>query len=387
MSDPNSIARIKATVVNVPSVRTCAWSGGAATGSTHTIIEVETRDGLVGLGEAPGDAVGPVIADRLADRLLGLSALERSVVRKKCVGVHRDFGALWDPLRALAYAGIEVALWDILAKRLGVPLYVALGGAVRGAAQFTAYGYSIDLAEGHAEAEVPALMAQFARASIAESGSSMFEFKIGRHAIDCDISTVFAVREAVGPNVELGVDANMALTPAQARRFFEATREANLANVEEPVATLAEMERLRRDFGVPISTHCTDFDALHAYPLIEGIVGDLQEDGGIAANLVKAQLAESVGRQYWLRSHQELGVAFAAFCHVGMASLEMTRPSQTLIDWIEHPLTLGPRWRVKDGGVTPPAEPGLGVELDHDALAHYHDRYRSEGPLTDYDRP
>jgi glucarate dehydratase len=387
MNDPNGIARVKATVVNVPALRTCAWSGGATTGCTRTIIEVETADGLVGLGEAPGDGAGALIASRLAARITGLSVLERSSVRRLCVGDHRDFGALWDPVRAFAYAGIEMALWDILAKRLGAPLHAVLGGAVRPAAQFSAYAYSVDTADGYAEAEVPSVMAEIARTSLAESGSSMFEFKIGRHSLDRDIETIYAVREAVGPGIALGVDANMAFSPTQARRFFEATREARLANVEEPVATLAEMERLRRDFGVPISTHCTDFDALGAYPLIEGVVGDLHGDGGLAANLVNAQVAQGFGRQYWLRSCQELGIAFAAFCHIGMASKAMTRPAQTLINWVEHPLTAGPRWRVSEGGVVPPSTPGLGVELDQDALAHYHDRYRREGPLTYYDKP
>lgn len=387
MTNQNAIARATATIVNVPALRTCAWSGGATSGCTRTIVEIETADGLVGLGEAPGDGAGALIASRLAERMIGVSALHRSTIRRLCVGDHRDFGSLYDPVRALAYGGIEMALWDIAAKRLEAPLYDALGGAVRPAAHFSAYAYSVDCADGYAEADVPNEMAAIARASIQSSGSSMFEFKVGRHSMARDIETVFAVRDSVGRDVALGVDANMAFSPTEARRFFEATREARLANIEEPVATLAEMERLRRDFGVPISTHCTDFDALAAYPLIEGVVGDLHGDGGLSANLAMAEVAQRFGRHYWLRSCQELGVAFAAFCHVGMVSREMTRPMQTLINWVEHPLTLGPAWRVEGGCVTPPDKPGLGVELDRDAVAHYHDRYRQEGPLTYYDKP
>lgn len=386
MDGSNAIARITATAVNVPALRTCAWSGGATDGCTRTIVEVETRDGLIGLGEAPGDAAAQLIARRIGERILGASALNRAFVKRAATGDHRDFGSLYDPVGAFAFAGVEMALWDIAAKRLGVPLYEALGGAVRPAAQFTAYAYAVDCTAGYTEAEAPVLMAEIARTSIRTSGSSMFEFKVGRNSLACDIATVYAVREAVGPDIGLGVDANMAFTPAAARRFLEATRDARLANVEEPVSTLAEMQRLRRDFGVPISTHCTDFDALAGYPDIEGVVGDLHGDGGISANLSMANLAARFGRQYWLRSCQELGIAFAAFCHVGMAAKEMTRPGQTLIDWIEHPLTQSAPWKVRDGGVAPPDRPGLGVELDRDALDHYHGRYLREGALTYYDR-
>jgi glucarate dehydratase len=386
VADPNVICRLSATVVNVPSLRPCAWSGGVASGCTRTLIEVETRDGLVGLGEAPGDAPARLIENRIGTRIRGRSALDRSGIRDICIGGHRDFGSLHDPVSTFAFAGIEIALWDILAKRLGIPLYVALGGAVRERAPFGAYAYTVDLSQGYTEADVPGLMAGVARTSIADTGARIFEFKIGRHSLQCDIETTLEVRQAIGPDVLIGVDANMALTVDRARAFIEATRDARLSNIEEPVATLAGMEQLRRDYGIPVSCHCTDFDALRGFPSIDSAVGDLHADGGIAANLVLAELATRFGRRYWLRSCQELGVAFAAFCHLGMACREISRPAQTLINWVEHPLTRGARWCVRDGGVTPPDTPGLGVELDRAALAEYHQRYRNEGPLTYYDR-
>lgn len=387
MHTAGRIAAITATTINLPATRSSAWSGGATSGATRSVIEIETTDGMRGLGEAPGDAACSLINSRLSPRLIGLSVLDRAAAYAICTGGHQDFGTLWDPTRAFAFGAIEMAMWDITAQCLGVPLYQALGGAVRKAAPFSAYAYTVDLADGYSEAEVPAVMAQIATAAIARTGAEMFEFKIGRHGLECDIATVLAIRDALGPDVALGVDANMGLTIAQARRFFDATRSARLANVEEPVASLAEMARLRTDFGVPISTHCTDFAALAAYPCIDGVVGDLHGNGGIAGNLITARIAQACGRQYWLRSAQETGIAFAAFCHVGMACPEMTRPAQTLIDWVEHTLTLGAPWQVQNGGVTPPARPGLGVELDRAALAEYAARYTAEGPLSYYDRP
>lgn len=117
-----------------------------------------------------------------------------------------------------------------------------------------------------------------------ETGASLFEFKVARlPSVDCDIRTVHEVREAVGPEVEIAVDANMSYDREQARRFIAKTKTANLANIEEPVASLSETARLRDDFGIPVSTHCTMLDALAAYPAIDSVVIDLHAIGGIEA--------------------------------------------------------------------------------------------------------
>lgn len=74
-------------------------------------------------------------------------------------------------------------------------------------------------------------------------------------------------------------------------------------------------------------------------------------------------------------------------CHLGMVLPELERPGQTLINWMESDLILGPRWLVRDGGVTPPELPGLGVELDQEALAGYHQHYLEVGELDYFADP
>jgi len=382
-----TISRVTATAVNMPALWPCAWSGGTYGGTTRSIVEVEASDGTIGLGESPGADAAGRIAHRIGERVRGISVFDRNMVRRVCLGTHADFAGMFDNASSYAFAAIEMALWDITAKRLGVPLFRALGGEVRERAPFCAYAYSIEERGAEAEKSVPGRLAEFACNSISRTGSRLFEFKVGRHSVECDIATVHAVRAALGPDVEIGVDANLAYTVDQARRFLAGTKDANLSNIEEPVASLADMDRLRRDFGVPISTHCTNFEQLAAYPSIDSTVGDLHGDGGISANLVIAEIAGFAGRRYWLRSHSELGIAFAAFCHVGMVSPAMDRPAQCLIDWIEHPLTLGDKWAVTEGGVRPPDKPGLGIDLDRAALREYARRHEVEGALTYYDRP
>jgi glucarate dehydratase len=380
------IAKIETHVVNVPHTREVAWSGGSTSGTTKTIVEVETRDGLAGLGEAPGSDAADRIRARIGGRLIGTNSWEHNIIREKCLGKFTDFAGMSDPGSVYAFAAIEMALWDIAGKRAGLPVYKLLGGAVRERAPFSAYAYSTEERSAASETDTPGIIADIARQLVGATGSAIFEFKIGRHSVDCDIATVHAVREALGQRTRIGVDANLAYTVDEARRFIEGTRSANLANLEEPVASLAGMNRLRQDFGIPISTHCSNFDQLANYPLIDSVVGDLHGDGGLAGNMVTAEVAARQGRRYWLRSHSELGIAFAAFAHVGIACQTMDHPAQCLINWVEHPLTTE-RWEVRDGGVCPPDKPGLGVELDRDALKHYAENHLREGSYSYYDRP
>jgi L-alanine-DL-glutamate epimerase-like enolase superfamily enzyme len=277
-----------------------------------------------------------------------------------------------------AYAGIEMALWDILGQALGLPLYKLLGGAVRERALFSSYAFAIDETEGHTESDTPGLMAALAREQQTEMNAAVFEFKVARHSVGCDIETVQEIRLALGPAVAIGVDANMRYSVDQARTFLRKTAPAGLDNVEEPCALLGDCERLRRDFGVPVSTHCTDFDALRFFPLIDGVVGAVDQQGGIEAIMTLGYIARSHDRRFWMRSCIELGVAWAAMTHLGMAAQSLDRPSQGLIHWIEDDLIEGPVWAIRDGGVQAPDRPGLGVVLDEDAFRRAAERCASQ---------
>ena len=379
------IAEVRATPVTAPTTRSCAWSQGSGKGTTRTIVEVKTDTGLTGLGETMGSAASVAINDTFAPRIVGLNVHERETVRHACIPTSTDYGTPYHKVDVMNFAPIEMALWDLIGQHVGLPLYQVLGGAVRERAPFVAYAYTVDLAEGYCEDDVPKVMAELARQGIAESGAHFFEFKVGRHSVECDIATVHAVREAVGADVEIGVDANMAYSADTVRRFMCGTRTANLANIEEPVETLAGVEQVRRDFGVPVSTHCTEFDALRAYPLIDSIVGAVDCQGGIESTMRLAAIARSHGKRYWLRSCNEVGIAWAAMVHLGMACRELDRPAQALMNFIENDLVLGSPWLVKDGGVRPPDKPGLGIELDREAFERYAKMHREIGEINYYD--
>ena len=379
------IAEVRATPVSAPTRRKCAWSQASGNGTTRTIVQVTTETGLTGLGETMGAAASIAINEKFAPRILGMEIHERSTIKRVCLPTTVDFGTPSHSVDVMHYAAIEMALWDLIAKHAGLPLFRVLGGPVRERAPFVAYAYTVDLSEGYAIDDVPRVMAEIARQSIGDLGAWFFEFKVGRYPVDCDIATVHAVREAIGPGVEIGVDANMAFDMDTVRRFMRGVERARLANIEEPVESLADVERVRRDFGVPVSTHCTDLHALQAFPMIDSVVGAVDCQGGISSTMTLATLARSHGKRYWLRSCNEVGVAWAAMVHLGLACPELDRPAQALINWMEDDLVLGEPWLVREGGVSPPEKPGLGVELDREAFERYAAMHKSVGEINYYD--
>ena len=166
------IADIRTTVVTVPTLFPYGFSQGWSEGFTRTIVELETDEGLIGLGEAPYAKAAAMITGKFLPRVRGLRVEEIETARQRCVKDHNDFGGLKDSAEETAFAAIEMALWDVAGKRAGLPAYRMLGGAVREAAPFVAYGSTIVLERGnHTEKEIPALMADYAKDAVERSGA------------------------------------------------------------------------------------------------------------------------------------------------------------------------------------------------------------------------
>jgi glucarate dehydratase len=379
------ITRVQATPVSIPVNRPMVMShGGSVERFTRTIIEVETDTGLVGYGETSAGVWTTIIAEQFGPAIVGCDPRELETVRRRCLPTHLDYATPIEFVEREAFGGLEIALWDLQGKAAGLPLYRLLGGAVRQRAPFVSYAYVLPAGLEVGEEDVPELLADYARELVAESGAWIFEFKIGANSVECDIATVWAVREALPAGVGLALDANMGLRYEDVRTLLWATRDAGIVGFEEPIPTLEGMNRIGQEFGVPISTHCTDIDALRHYPFIDGVVGSLDTLGGIAEARKLAVVAAALGKRCWLRSDPETGVLWAAMVQAGMAFPELDRPAQALIEIIEDDLIVGERWLVRQGGVRPPELPGLGIELDRQALVHYHQQYLLLGPASDF---
>lgn len=366
------ITSVKATPVLVPISKSHGDLWLRRTHIDRTIVEIETDVGISGVGETRCVWAANIINNKFAPRLMGLPPLARGLMRSRCLNGGLDYGFPEYQMERSAYAAVDLAAWDVAGKYADLPLYEMIGGLQRDKAPFVAYGYPANPELCATTREVPRRLADWAAEAVGLTGATYFEFKIGRcNDLQCDIDTVHAVREALGHKIEIGVDVNMTYSSEAASYFLDKIRPAAISNVEEPVASLSEMNRLRADYGIPISSHCINLDAIKPYPNIDAIVPDISLLGGIDSTLELLAAARALGKRCWLRSMWELGIAFAAMCHLGISRQELSRPAQSLAGFAEDDLIQGQPWRVQDGGFRPPDRPGLGVELNRRALAKY----------------
>ncbi|KIC10992.1 chloromuconate cycloisomerase [Leisingera sp. ANG-M1] len=374
------ITGLRATPVNIPLEKPMWWTGGHYPGTSKTIIEVETDQGLLGLGEAPSvDVVDSIHA--MGERLIGADALDIAGCEALCVPPWQIVQNTDDSSVVKAFGAIEIALWDLRGKVADEPLYRLLGGAVRKEIPFTEYfGY-----RDGGEME-PQAVADYCLRMQEEHGSTMFEGKLILGDPELEIDTVKALRETLGRKAMLRLDSNMQYSLPTAMRLFREIEPYNIRNYEDPVATFEEMAELRRHFTIPISTHVPDIRRAVALGAPDYIVTNFAVLGGIARAVRFIGACEAMGVGFWCYSG-DAGIATAGYLHMSAAMPWITEPSQSLFRWQIGDVIEGGPFRQKNNVIAVPEGPGLGVTLDRGALQHWHSHLVENGPLDHFYDP
>jgi glucarate dehydratase len=204
-----------------------------------------------------------------------------------------------------------------------------------------------------------------------------------------EIRTVRLLREALGPEALLRLDSNMQWSLPTAPRILREIESYDVRNYEHPVASFEEMQALRRHSGIPFSSHIPDLRRAVALGVPDFIVTNFAVLGGIGRAVRFIGACEAIGVGFWCYSG-DAGICTAAYLHVSAAMPWITEPSQSLFRWqAGDVIEGGPFWQ-KDNVVPVPEGPGLGVMLDREALARWHEHFVEHGPLDhfhDPDRP
>ena len=374
------ITGLKATPVNIPLEKPMWWTGGHYPGTSKTIIEVETNQGLIGLGEAPSVDVLETIRS-MGARLIGSDPLDIAGCEALCLPPWQIVQNTDDSSVVKAFGAIEIALWDLRGKVASEPLYRLLGGAVRKEIPFTEYfGFR---AGGEMS---PEEIADYCLRMQEEHGSTMFEGKLILGDPELEIDTVKALRKSLGRKAMIRLDSNMQWSLPTAMRLFREIEPFNIRNYEDPVATFEEMAELRRQFSIPISTHVPDIRRAVALRAPDYIVTNFAVLGGISRALRFIGACEAMGVGFWCYSG-DAGIATAGYLHMSAAMPWITEPSQSLFRWQIGDVIEGGPFRQINNTVSVPEGPGLGVMLDRGALAHWHNHLIENGPLDHFHDP
>lgn len=361
------ITRINAIPISyrLPEGKTVTMGVGSTLKRDAIIVRVETSDGIVGYGEShPGRSPGAIVShinNTLAPLLLGMRATDvvgawQRVHRMQFSSHGLGAGA------ALAYSGIDMALWDIRGKAANMPLYEMLGGSHK---RMPAYAGGIAL--GY---QAPESLAEEAQSYI-EQGYRAIKLRIGDNVKD-DIARCTHVRKVVGEDIDILTDANTAYTIAQVRRVLPVLADIHAGWLEEPFACndfASYREAAKITPLVPIAAGENHFQRFEFAQLLEaGAVKvwqpDLSKSGGITEALRISAMASAF--RIPINPHSSAtGLNHAASLHF-LAATENGGYFEACVSKF-NPFRdmFGPIFEIgKDGCVEPPTGPGLGIEVD-----------------------
>lgn len=343
-----------------------------------TLVRVETDTGEVGWGEAfaPGSVVAPVVDEFFREDIVGMDPFDVRCLAEDSYTDPYHFGGSIFVQSALS--GIDVALWDLVGKAVGKPVHRLLGGNRRDT--LTAYASTMYFTEDDREIADPIQAA-------VDEGFTAVKIKIGS-GIKADVERVRTAREILGEDARLMVDINGNYRPRQAIRTMNAIAEFDVMWIEEPVPpeNFTGYREVKASIDVPIAAGEAHYGRFAFKRLVDGRTVDIVQPnlgrcGGLseASRIADMATTENVA----VRPHvwnSAVGLAAAVQFAASVSDYPHTRhvpdPMMVEFDRSENPLRdriLKSSFDPNGGSVDVPQDPGLGIEVDEDAV----DRYRS----------
>ena len=334
---------------------------GRRTRADLVTIQVETDEGITGYGESAGlfhPTAQTIVETEIKPLLLGEDPTQIEYLNHRFSHLFQ-----WNSFAAYPISGVDTALYDIKGKALGVPVYELLGGLYRRDVTWS----------GVMHIRSPEEDARLAIEYVSKWGFKTIKFKVGRDPKE-DEARLRAVREAVGPDVRIRLDANMAWTPRTAVRLINRWAKYDIEYVEQPVPgwDFKGLKEVARSVDVPL---CADESCQTPEDMLRLAEDDscevccvyVSEAGGLTRLKELVSIANTAGIHCVLGTWGEFGVGFSAGLHLAAASRNFSLANDQgyyLLeeDYLTEPLS------IKDGKVTLSDKPGLGVVPDPEKM-------------------
>jgi muconate/chloromuconate cycloisomerase len=364
------VADVRVVLADIPLHRPHAMSFTTLEAVNFAFVRVETRGGIVGWGEAAclggptwseesAESVAATVERYIAPWLVGRDAAE--IERLRLEMARRVQG------NPFARAAVEMALWDVNGRALGVPVHRLLGGRVRDRVPL-----SWSLAVLDPEAELHEAREKVAR------GHRIFKIKTAAHPLAEDVARVARIRETVGPDVSLRVDANQGWDRPTALAAIRALEPFRLDFVEQPLPRwdLAGMAEVARSVAVPLMADESCFSPHDALAIARlGGVGILAlkvtKSAGLIGSLAISRIAEAAGMGCYVGCMIETSLGTAAYLHLALAAAPVTWGCELFGPLLLRGDVTRDPVRYADGAILALDGPGLGVEVDESALKEW----------------
>jgi glucarate dehydratase len=361
----------------------------------RAILEVATDEGLTGLGETYAD-------EKHLEALRAAAAAVEGAGVYRTEEIYRRIQAVAVPETTIAsglighsaatdrvFSPFEVACLDIQGRAAGRPVADLLGGAVRDEVPFSAYLFYKWAAhpgaepDGWGEALDPDGIVAQARRMVGQYGFTALKLKGGVFPPDQEAEAIRALRLAF-PAHPLRLDPNAAWTPETGIRV---ARELDgiVEYLEDPSPEIEGMAEVAKAAPMPLATNMCVVSFEHLAPsvrqnAVQVILSDHHYWGGLTRSAKLAAICDTFGIGLSMHSNSHLGISLAAMTHLAAATPNLTYACDTHYPWNAADDVVKPGvLSFKDGALTVPSGPGLGIELDRDVLARLAENYRTCG--------
>ena len=332
-------------------------------------LKIHTDEGLVGLGE-------PILEGRALTVATAVAELEPYLIGKDPTRVVHHWQAMYKhafyrggPILTSALSGVEHALWDLAGKAVGLPVYKLLGGPLRDRIKVYAHvrGRSVEEAVASAKDSVAK---GFKALKTGPAGGRPARIVETPAWIDTAVSRFAALREAVGKDIDIACDFHGSVSPQTAMVLIKALEPYQPMFIEEPIQAqnVDVMADIARKTHLPIATGERVFTKWGFRELLEkGAASILQPDISHCGGIFEARIIAGMAEAYY--------AAVAPHCPLGPISLAAGIQVDAMIPnfLAQEQVSLGAGYLkqpfvVKDGYVDLPTAPGLGIELDEEAM-------------------
>lgn len=363
-----TISKIEVFCIGMPLVGTFTSGGVSKSVTKCVVVRVTDSDGAIGISSidpsstAKSPHTGPELALAIRDRIAP------ALTGKDPGNVNRIFeiASKLTPLQPGAVVGVELACVELVCRRAGIALHDYIGGAVLDRVLFNGWVGELPPDEAAAEAK-----------RWKEAGFKSLKIKVGND-VGKDSARVMAVRDAVGKDIQLRMDANMQCTVDQALALCRAVKSCDMQLFEQPTPKddLAGLARVRREGGIPIMADESISDHQSLIRVIKADCADfvkfgIKQAGGLlpAARMLAtaeaAGLPVVLGHGFGLDLSTTAEIMLAATSHNVVPGLECVGPLK-VADTVAMT-----RLDISRGSIALPSGPGLGIALDEQKLARY----------------
>jgi len=377
------ISDIKATTVTVPLEAPLRHANGCHWGRfVRTIVEVETDEGITGLGEMGGGGESAEAAFRaMKSYLVGRDPAQIEEMRFL---IANPTASLYNN-RTQLLAALEFACLDILGQKWGVPVYEILGGKLRDKIPFASYLFFRygNPSEGTGEIRTLDQVVDNALKLKSQYGFTSHKLKGGVFPPEYELDCYRAVAAALDGD-RFRFDPNGVWSTETAIWFGQNIEDVRNDYLEDPVFGMNGMRRVREKVAMPLATNTVvvNFEQLAANVLdtaVDVVLLDTTFWGGIKPCIKAAGVCETFQLGVAVHSSGELGIQLATMLHLGAAIPNLSFAADAHYHHVTDDVIVGGKFKYENGAIAVPNGPGLGVRLDQDKLAEYAQLYKELG--------